>query len=177
MKSRALAALLPLTLLLSACTTVQPVYKDNGPRIGSCTEGGPDSVAQAFYDLRLQQPQTGLPDSVTLARYRPLLSDKLYTHLQKARSEPGTAAALAQRDLFSSQPARGARASVADASTIPNRDARNIPLRVDLSRDNVVWQDEVLMIHEGNCWVVDDIRYLSDGPQTRTGTLIQTLEK
>ncbi|MDI5303709.1 hypothetical protein MJN76_28725, partial [Salmonella enterica subsp. enterica serovar Anatum] len=45
------------------------------------------------------------------------------------------------------------RHHVASASTIPNRDARNIPLRVALKQGDQSWQDEVLMIHEGSCWV------------------------
>lgn len=48
MRYSKLSLLIPCALLLSACTTVTPAYKDNGPRIGACMEGGPDSVAQQF---------------------------------------------------------------------------------------------------------------------------------
>lgn len=65
---------------------------------------------------------------------------------------------------------------MASASTIPNRDARNIPLRVELSRDSKNWQDEVLMIHEGTCWVVDDVRYVGQVPHVGGGSLTQLLE-
>ncbi len=54
MRYSKLSLLIPCALLLSACTTVTPAYKDNGPRIGACVEGGPDSVAQQFYDYRIQ---------------------------------------------------------------------------------------------------------------------------
>ncbi|MDU5192114.1 MAG: lipoprotein, partial [Mixta calida] len=68
MKNKAFAALLPAALLLSACTTVEPAYKDIGTRAAPCVEGGPDTVAQKFYDLRIAQPTQGLPDSQLLAR-------------------------------------------------------------------------------------------------------------
>lgn len=68
-------------------------------------------------------------------------------------------------DIFTSLREGSTSASVASASTIPNTDARNIPLRVNLSHQMadgkaVMWQDEVLMIREGTCWVVDDIRFM-----------------
>ncbi len=36
MRYRSLSLLIPCALLLSACTTVTPAYKDNGLRTGSC---------------------------------------------------------------------------------------------------------------------------------------------
>ena len=68
MRNNAFALMIPAALLLSACTTVEPVIKDNGPRTAPCIEGGPDQVAQQFYDLRIEQPVPGLPDSNTLAK-------------------------------------------------------------------------------------------------------------
>lgn len=52
MRYKVLALVLPCALALSACTTVTPAYKDNGTRSGPCIEGGPDDVAQKFYDYR-----------------------------------------------------------------------------------------------------------------------------
>ena len=71
MRYRSLSLLIPCALLLSACTTVTPAYKDNGPRTGSCVQGGPDSVAQQFYDYRIQHR------SNDITALRPYLSDKL----------------------------------------------------------------------------------------------------
>lgn len=179
MRNKAFALLIPTALLLSACTTVEPVIKDNGPRTAPCVDGGPDSVAQQFYDLRTQQPTPGLPGSDQLAKYRPYLSERLYQALQQAASTHSVDATAQWRnsDLFSSLAQGPTAASVADSSHIPNRDARNIPLRVELSRDGKSWQDEVLMIHEGTCWVVDDVRYVADWPHPGGGTLSQTLEQ
>lgn len=70
MRYRSLSLLIPCALLLSACTTVTPAYKDNGPRTGSCVQGGPDSVAQQFYDYRIQHR------SNDITALRPYLSDK-----------------------------------------------------------------------------------------------------
>lgn len=39
MRYSKLTMLIPCALLLSACTTVTPAYKDNGPRTGSCVRG------------------------------------------------------------------------------------------------------------------------------------------
>ena len=73
MRYRSLSLLIPCALLLSACTTVTPAYKDNGPRTGSCVQGGPDSVAQQFYDYRIQhrsndnwQPYLAMPAAITV---------------------------------------------------------------------------------------------------------------
>ncbi len=172
-----LAALAPLALLLSACTTVQPAYKDIGSRTGSCIDGGPDSVAQQFYDLRIEQPTQGLPDAQQLAKYRPYLSGKLYQTLLAAHSDPKKEVRLTQGDIFSSLAAGPTSASVADSSTIPNTDARNIPLRVNLSRDgSPSWQDEVLMVREGTCWTLDDVRYVGSSPHLDGGSLSQRLQ-
>ncbi len=70
---------------------------------------------------------------------------------------------------------------VAGASTIPNTDAKNVPLRVALSYQNngssaVNWQDKVLMVREGTCGVVDDIRYLNVLVHATSGGLRQVLE-
>mgnify|MGYP000889295624 CR=1 FL=1 len=180
MKNKAFAALLPAALLLSACTTVEPAYKDIGSRSGPCVDGGPDSVAQKFYDLRIQQPTQGLPNAQLLAKYRPYLSDSLYQKLLKANAGGEQSAQHLQGDLFSSLLAGPTSARVSDASTIPNTDARNIPLRVKLSRDGekaVEWQDEVLMVREGTCWAVDDVRYVANWQRAGGGSLSQTLEK
>ncbi|MEM6159846.1 lipoprotein [Erwinia sp. P6884] len=178
MKYQAIAALAPLALLLSACTTVEPAYKDIGTRIGPCVEGGPDSVAQQFYDLHIEQPSSGIPDATLLAKYRPYLSEKLYQTLLKANANTDQEPALRQGDIFSSLAAGPTSASVADSSTIPNTDARNIPLRVKLTREGdktAEWQDEILMVREGTCWTVDDVRYLSQTPHLNGGSLIQLL--
>ncbi|MDQ7101040.1 MULTISPECIES: lipoprotein [unclassified Serratia (in: enterobacteria)] len=178
MKTKTIAAVLPLALLLSACTTVEPAYKDIGTRSGSCVEGGPDTVAQKFYDLRIQQG-AGLPDSNRLAQLQPYLSKVLYQDLVSAAQNPGKHRITG--DLFSGNAQGPSSASVASASTIPNTDAKNIPLRVDLSyqkdaNSTVNWQDEVLMVREGTCWVVDDIRYLNVPTHATNGSVRQVLE-
>ncbi len=180
MKTRTIAAVFPLALLLSACTTVEPAFKDIGTRTGGCVEGGPDTVAQKFYDLRLQQGAgTTLPDSNRLAQLQPYLSKVLYQDLVTANQNPGKHQVTG--DLFTGNAQGPTSASIASASTIPNTDAKNIPLRVQLSYQKdggsaVNWQDEVLMVREGTCWVVDDIRYLNVPPHAASGTLRQVLE-
>ncbi len=119
-----------------------------------------------------------MPDSTTLAKYRPYLSDNLDQKLLHASSQSNPPAAWRQGDLFSSLAQGPTAADVASASTIPNRDARNIPLRVTLSRgDTQSWQDEVLMIREGQCWAVDDVRYVGGRVHAPAGTLRQSIEK
>ncbi|HFV0885875.1 TPA: lipoprotein [Escherichia coli] len=169
MRYRSLSLLIPCALLLSACTTVTPAYKDNGLRTGSCVQGGPDSVAQQFYDYRIQHRSN---DITALRHY---LSDKLATLLSDA-SRNNSHRELLSSDPFSSRTTLPDSAHVASASTIPNRDARNIPLRVDLKQGDQGWQDEVLMIQEGQCWVIDDVRYLGGSVHATSGTLRQSIE-
>lgn len=163
------ALLVPCALLLNACTTVTPAFKDIGTRSGPCVDGGPDTVAQNFYDYRIQHKNNDL------TALRPYLSDGLAKLLNDA-SRDNANRALLQSDPFSSQSTVPDSASVASASTIPNTDARNIPLRVDLKQGSQSWQDEVLMIREGQCWAVDDVRYLGINSHAPAGTLRQSLE-
>ncbi|ATM95252.1 putative lipoprotein [Yersinia frederiksenii] len=175
MKKKNIALILPLAVLLSACTSsVSPAFKDISSRSAPCVEGGPDQVAQQFYDLRVQQigTKSGLPDDNLSAQFRPYLSQALYETIQTARKQAGNRSATQVNttqtingDIFTSLREGSTSADVASASTIPNTDARNIPLRVNLTHQtadgkSVAWQDEVLMIREGTCWVVDDIRFM-----------------
>ncbi|MFW5385902.1 lipoprotein [Yersinia sp. 2542 StPb PI] len=188
MKKKNIALVLPLAILLSACTsTVDPAYKDISSRTAPCVEGGPDTVAQKFYDLRVQQigHQSGLPDDNLSAQFRPYLSQALYEQIQIARKQIGNRTTTQVNktqtingDIFTSLREGSTSADVASASTIPNTDARNIPLRVNLTHQtaggqSVMWQDEVLMIREGTCWVVDDIRFM--GVSAPAGSLRQLL--
>lgn len=189
MKYKTLAAAIPLVLTLSACTTVDPAFKDIGTRTAPCVDGGPDTVAQKFYDLRIQKGGAGLPNSSQLAEYRPYLSTGLYNELLKAQSEhkvdiaatPNEKPGATDGDVFSSLFDGPTSASVDSASTIPNTDARNIPLRVTMSHQKgngakSTWKDEVLMIREGHCWAVDDVRYMANLDFASSGSLRQVLE-
>ena len=96
MRYNVLAFILPCALALSACTTtVTPAYKDNGTRSGPCIEGGPDDVAQRFYDHQLQHRNNDL------TALRPYLSDGLAKLLNDARQDPSNHTLL-QSNLFSS---------------------------------------------------------------------------
>ncbi len=188
MKKKNIALILPLAILLSACSnTVDPAYKDISNRTAPCIDGGPDTVAQKFYDLRIQQVgnKSGLPDDNLSAQFRPYLSQALYERIQTARKQTGNRTSSGVNstqtingDIFTSLREGSTSADVASASTIPNTDARNIPLRVNLTHQSaggqsVMWQDEVLMIREGTCWVVDDIRFM--GVSAPAGSLRQLL--
>lgn len=191
MKKKTLVAAIPLVFMLNACTTVEPAYKDIGSRTASCVDGGPDSVAQQFYDFRIKQGGSGLPNSSQLAAYRPYLSTALYNALLKAQSQPKvdlaatpnekTGNSAVDGDIFSSLFDGPTSASVDSASTIPNTDARNIPLRVTFTHEkdkgaSTSWKDEVLMVREGKCWTVDDVRYMANLDFASSGTLRQVLE-
>lgn len=170
MRYKIMAFIIPCALVLSACTTVTPAYKDNGTRSGPCIEGGPDAVAQKFYDYQIQRRNNDL------TALRPYLSDDLAKLLNDTRQDPSRSAVL-QSNPFSSSATPADSAEVASASTIPNRDARNIPLRVEFSQGSQSWKDEVLMIQEGQCWAVDDVRYLGINAHAPAGSLQQSLEK
>ena len=170
MRYSALTLLVPCALLLSACTTpVTPAFKDIGTRSGSCITGGPDAVAQQFYDYRISHR------SSDLTALRPYLSDNLAQLLSDASRDPQHQNLL-KVDPFSSRTTPAQTAVVSSASTIPNTDARNIPLRVKLTQGSESWQDEVLMIREGECWAIDDVRYLGGSVHAPAGTLRQSIE-
>lgn len=83
MRYSALTLLVPCALVLSACTTpVTPAFKDIGSRSGPCIEGGPDAVAQQFYDYRIQHRGNDL------TALRPYLSDNLAKLLNDASRDP-----------------------------------------------------------------------------------------
>ncbi|WP_039056393.1 lipoprotein [Enterobacter sp. Bisph1] len=169
MRYSVLTLSLPCALLLSACTSVTPAFKDTGSRVGQCVEGGPDAVAQQFYDYRIEHPGNNL------TALRPYLSDDLAKMLDAA-SRDARNNALLKGDPFSSRNLTPEKADVASASTIPNSDARNIALRVTLTKGDQSWRDEVLMIREGQCWAVDDVRYLGGTVHAPAGTLRQSIE-
>ncbi|WP_431887138.1 lipoprotein [Escherichia coli] len=168
MRYSALTLLVPCALVLSACTTpVTPAFKDIETRSGPCIEGGPDAVAQQFYDYRIQHRGNDL------TALRPYLSDNLAKLLTDASRDSHNA--LLSSDPFSRDTLPDS-ADVASASTIPNTDARNISLRVKLTQGTQTWQDEVLMIREGQCWAVDDVRYIGGSVHAPAGTLRQSIE-
>lgn len=169
MRYSVLTLVMPCALLLSACTTVEPAFKDTGARVGACVEGGPDSVAQQFYDYRIEHP------GANWSSLRPYLSDDL-SKMLTAASRDARNNVLLKGDPFSSRNLAPEKADVASASTIPNSDARNIPLRVTLTKGDQRWQDEVLMIREGQCWAVDDVRYPGGTVHAPAGTLRQSVE-
>ncbi len=151
------------TLVLSACTSVTPAIKDTSTRVGPCVDGGPDSVAQQFYDYRADHR-----NATDITGLRPYLSDSLWQLVQQQQSSTLK---------FSSFTPAPDSASVASASTIPNSDAQNIPLRVSIKQGTNKGKDEVLMVREGQCWVVDDVRYLTPSSTAVAGTLRQSLER
>ena len=170
MRYSALTLLVPCALVLSACTTpVTQAFKDIGSRSGPCIEGGPDAGAQQFYDYRIQHRGNDL------TALRPYLSDNLAKLLNDASRDPQQNALLSS-DPFSSRATLPDSADVASAATIPNTDARNIPLRVKLTQGTQTWQDEVLMIREGQCWAIDDVRYIGGSVHAPAGTLRQSIE-
>ncbi|MDO1741995.1 lipoprotein, partial [Escherichia coli] len=145
MRYSALTLLVPCALVLSACTTpVTPAFKDIGTRSGPCIEGGPDANAQQFYDYRIQHRGNDL------TALRPYLSDNLAKLLTDASRDPQHNDLLSS-DPYSSRATLPDSADVARASTIPSTDARNRPRRVKLTQGTQTWQDEVLMIREGQC--------------------------
>ncbi|WP_044866796.1 DUF3828 domain-containing protein, partial [Enterobacter ludwigii] len=95
MRYSALTLFVPCALVLSACTTtVTPAFKDIGTRSGPCIEGGPDTVAQQFYDYRIQHR------SNDITALRPYLSDGLAKLLSDATRDPQHNALL-KSDPFS----------------------------------------------------------------------------
>ncbi|MCS6056417.1 lipoprotein [Klebsiella variicola subsp. variicola] len=162
MRYKLLAVLLPCALALSACTTVTPAYKDNGTRSGPCVEGGPDDVAQNSMTLR---SRTALQDPAAL---RPYLSDGLAQLLNDARQDPANSKLLQANPFSSSSTQQTAPWSPAPP---PSRTVMRAIFRCAsrLKQGTQSWKDEVLMIQEGQCWAVDDVRYLGNNSHAPAG--------
>lgn len=104
MRYSALTLLVPCALVLSACTTpVTPAFKDIGSRSGPCIEGGPDAVAQQFYDYRIQHRGNDL------TALRPYLSDNLAKLLNDASRNPQQNALLSSESVLQPRHAAGQR--------------------------------------------------------------------
>ncbi|MZC01633.1 lipoprotein, partial [Salmonella enterica subsp. enterica serovar 4,12:i:-] len=101
MRHSVLTLALPCALLLSACTTVTPAFKDIGSRSGPCVEGGPDTVAEQFYQHRIEQRRPGLTNLTSL---RPYLIDSLYQLLGKSHRENHAGDGFFRPDPFSNPP-------------------------------------------------------------------------
>ena len=126
-------------------------------------------MAQQFYDYRI------CTASSDITALRPYLSDKLAT-LPSDASRDNNHRELLTNDPFSSRTTLPDSAHVASASTIPNRDARNIPLRVDLKQGDQVGRMKCVMIQEGQCWVIDDVRYLGGSVHATAGYAPSVIE-
>ncbi len=97
MRYSALTLLVPCALVLSACTTtVTPAFRISVPQ-RPLYKGGPDTVAQQFYDYRIQHR------SNDLTGLRPYLSDGLAKLLNDAMRDPQHNALLKIRSVLQSQ--------------------------------------------------------------------------
>ncbi|XNM61156.1 DUF3828 domain-containing protein [Escherichia coli] len=124
-------------------------------------------MAQQFYDYRILHQQRH-------HRLAPLSAAEKLAILLSNASRDNNHRELLTNDRFSSRTTLPDSA-VASASTIPNRDARNIPLRVDLNRVTRVAGPSV---NDSARPVlgIDDVRYLGGSVDATAGTLRQSIE-
>ncbi len=90
-----------LTMLIPAHCSSVPAPQSlqlmiNGTRSGPCVEGGPDNVAQQFYDYRI------LHRSNDITALRPYLSDKLATLLSDCLRDNNHQENFSQRSILQS---------------------------------------------------------------------------
>jgi hypothetical protein len=164
-----LLLLLPLLTMLPAC---QPA---RGPT--------PAVVAQQFYDAVIAIRATGAPDSATLARLAPFLSDSLRSLLTEARRvhdaesvrAPDEKPAFADGDLYSSLFEGPTSAAVAGELSAALGVRVAMQLTDNRASPPVSWTDTLMIGKEYDHYVIHDIIYGGDWAFANRGSLRQWL--
>lgn len=164
-----------LTLLLPLLTTLTGCQAARGPN--------PSVVAQQFYDTVIAIGETGAPDSASLARLAPFLSDSLRTLLAEARrvhdaealQAPDEKPSFADGDLYSSLFEGPTAATVAGEQATPP--GVRIAMRLSDGRANppLSWTDTLMISKEYDHYVIHDIIYGGDWAFANRGSLRQWL--
>ena len=142
------------------------------------------AAADGFYGTyKTFHPSDGIPDAGGLAKYRPLLSDKLVTLLGQAGAAQAAfstknkgAPPLIEGDIFTSLFEGATTVSVGTCTG----DAKSGQCAVALShaapRDKPVsWTDTITLVNTPGGWRVDDIVYGGNWESANKGRLSQTL--
>lgn len=153
------------------------------PACQPAREGKPSVVAQQFYDTVIAIGPSGAPDSATLARLAPFLSDSLRTLLAEARrlhdaealQAPDEKPSFADGDLYSSLFEGPTAAALAGEQATPPVVRITMRLTDDRATPPLTWTDTLMISKEYDHYVIHDIIYGGDWAFANRGSLRQWL--
>ena len=151
---------------------------------GGGSADGPGAAAENLYTTLRQAGVTGAPTSEQLARLEPYISDTLRALLAAAnrmretdiRRFPDEKPSFAEGDLFSSlfEGPSSFRVAETEAGRPPHRVRVDFTHAADGTRTN--WSDVVVVVREGERWVVDNVEYRGAWDFAAQGSLRMSLE-
>ena len=135
----------------------------------------------AFYQRYLAIRPSGLPTVAQQAELEPWLSDRLERQLDAARvvqaayrqAHPGEKPPLVDGFLFASLFEGPTEFLVGTAGTA--NELTRVPVTFSYGADTT-WQDTVLLVREGDRYVIDDVELAGAGPFNPAGRLSQVLQ-
>lgn len=154
--------------------------------LAACGDAGPEAdaaaAARVFYDITLSEKSGGVPDEDLRLRLRPVISPELDRLLSQAaeaerrhtervnNQEPP----YLQGDIFSSL-FEGPTAYEIGTCEGKERIAKCDVLLAHEAEEPVQWTDRVLLVLDGERWLVDDIMYGGGWDFAPKGTLQRML--
>jgi hypothetical protein len=145
------------------------------------------NAASAFYDIYMEIRPSGVPTQEQQAQLKPVISTRLAGLLHEAaaaeeNSSKGTrseASPTIEGDLFTSLDRGAVSYKILQCEGRKTPAACIVELENIDDRDNskLIWKDRVLIVREGNRWVVDDVEFLGDRQFMHKGHLKGILSK
>lgn len=154
-----------------------PLWADEDPKVRQS--------ADAFYAAYLKAPPEGVPAGSELARYRRVVSSRLFALLGRARAAEDQYARknpdsppMVEGDLFTSLFEGASRYHVEDCRSTEGAGTCRVELMYIDSRDGKrqKWRDKLFLVREGRGWRVDDIEYGGTWEFMHKGRLREVLE-
>jgi hypothetical protein len=128
----------------------------------------PSTAVNGFYAAYTKQPFTGLPTGDAWKRVAPHVSGSLARLMTAAQAEqarckkgfPDEKPPWVEGDMFSSSFEGFTKFRVADGAS-PTGARATIAVEFEYAKGDkpVTWRDEILLVREGQRWVIDDVRY------------------
>ncbi len=150
--------------------------------LAACGDAGPEAdaavAARVFYDITVSEKQGGVPDEDLRSRLRPVISpglDRLLAQAAEAESRHtarvnNSEPPYLQGDIFSSL-FEGPTAYEIGTCEGRERVVQCEVLLAHEAEEPVQWTDRVLLVREGDRWLVDDIMYGGGWDFAPKGTL------
>lgn len=138
-----------------------------------------DAVS-SFYDVYMKIRPSGVPSKEQQPELKKVISTRLAALLDEASAleEGSFREARIEGDLFSSldQGALSYKIIQCEAQKVPAACVVELTNVDDRNNSKFAWKDRVLVIREGDRWVVDDIEFLGDRQFMHKGHLQDVLK-